>query len=131
MDDLTATRLCAEAMGWTCKGKDADNFSGETRHFRVYQDGEPIYGIGDGWVMQRWEPLKDDAQAMALVKRFDLRLWKDPHRENSQEWGVCQYGAKSELEIQRDADLNRAIVYCVAKMQADHCAPASNNAAEK
>jgi hypothetical protein len=114
LDDLTATRLCAEAMGWECKGPLEGNFGGEDRHYRVYENGEPIYGIGDGWVMQKYRPLHDDAQAMALVKRFMLAV----------DFFVQKVSAPpthpQDIFVYFDEDgeaANRAIVYCVAKMQ--------------
>ena len=70
MDDLEATRLCAEAMElpqpienrngaiW-CGGHTTRGFSGK----------EP-YRVGG----LHYKPLHDDAQAMALVKRFRLNV---------------------------------------------------------
>jgi hypothetical protein len=92
---LEMTRLCAEAMGleWVAdwlvcpKGDDHD-----------YSD---TYG---------YDPLHDDAQAMAILKKFHLTV----DDSNSGDWFVVGIGgAQGE-----HADLNRAIVECVAKMQA-------------
>lgn len=87
MDDLMMTELCAQAMGVALMGSDV-----------------PL-----------WNPLKDDAQAMALVKKFmlevdafsncvDLPALRDP---------------KGIYTTYSDESLNRAIVECIAKMQFD------------
>jgi hypothetical protein len=107
--DLEMTRLCAEAL---C--------------------GEALVEHGRVWLVQREEsgawsmeshvyfnPLHDDAQAMALVKRFKLHPVYDAE---DQVWHCVTivhgfYGRASVL--------NRAIVECVAKMQAgaEKCKP--------
>ena len=94
LDDLTITRLCAEAMGF--------GFS--------------------GWVAEQWRPLVDKAQAMELVEKF--HLWIIPSSRPSfkgyfvatpSTWLVEQlHFADSDYAI---ADLLRAICLCVAKMQ--------------
>ena len=106
MDDLTATRLCAEAMG-------------------IEVNMRPIRGtIMRHWYMKghvetEYNPLYDDAQAMALVKKFKMTvcwtnaiygLWR------ARVWYEGKTGAIGE-EFDND-DLNRAIVYCVSAMQA-------------
>lgn len=66
-----------------------------------------------------WNPLKDDAQAMALVK--ELRLTVYARALGADRWWRVE---DWNLEYGRDVDLNRAIVECVAKMQtAKACAP--------
>ena len=102
MTDLELTKLCAEAMGYPPPN---DDFS--------YEDDE-------GSV--RWyTPLIDDAQAMALVKKLDLRIGQSfksvskrvyaytPAESDDPEYSYAENW---------DADLNRAICECVAKMQA-------------
>lgn len=97
MTDLEMTRLCAEAMGF-------DNL--------VYSDGWPFTyreAFGSVAMADKYTPLTNDAQAMALVKKF--RLFIDGSRESY--WQVhCapDYGSFN-------SDLNRAIVECVAKMR--------------
>lgn len=89
---LEMTRLCAEAMGleWVAdwlvcpKGDDHD-----------YSD---TYG---------YDPLHDDAQAMALVKKFKLILARRHVMSDD-----------NTVTVFRDQGENRAIVECVAKMQA-------------
>lgn len=108
MTDLEMTKLCAEAMGWEIKPAEI----GPDR-WRVYVDGEPTYGIGEMWIIGRYKPLEDDAQAMALVKKLKLGIVEP---DSNGWWTVCRieddYGYS-------DKDLNRAIVECVAKMQED------------
>ena len=63
------------------------------------------------WPFQIWNPLHDDAQAMALVKWFGMEM----SRAQTGEWFVRHFLCGSEAII--NTDLNRAIVECVAKMQ--------------
>ena len=99
MTDLEITRLCAEAMG----------------------DGEPIArawprdgGMPTCYVLighdETYDPLHDDAQAMALVKKFGLTVSKDPDGNYHAMGQICEWPCNS-------TDLNRAICECVAKMQ--------------
>ena len=92
MTDLEMTRLCAESMGlWFghSKSDDTDN---------LYVSKTAISGP---WEV--YDPLHDDAQAMALVKKFP---------------GYCLHALTCELEVEPEKrDFNRAIVECVAKMQ--------------
>ena len=59
-----------------------------------------------------YRPLLDGRQAMELVRRFRLRI-EGSYPLGEQEWVVWQGGNRIEA---RNADLNRAIVECVAKM---------------
>lgn len=101
MTDLEATRLCAEAMGI----HGVHEWEG-----KIY-GRRPYYMLG---LPSLYDPLHDDAQCMALVKRFGLDM----------EWffgfspvpAVIVSGGKFASE--KTCDLNRAVVYCVAKMQA-------------
>ena len=92
MDDFEITKLCAKALG------------------------APLMGSN----VPLWNPLRDDAQAMALVKKFQIAIaWS---------W-VGQVGCMSRRDAELDEnkrhdniqctykDLNRAICECVAKMQ--------------
>lgn len=121
MTDLEATRLCAVAMGWKHLGAVGvpyvpyhtpdDAFwclSGGNDWWldpEGYRICGPCQGIPD--------PLHDDAQAMALVKR--LRL--DVQSLKEVQWLVSCPKRDALAEYVKDADLNRAIVYCVAAMQ--------------
>ncbi len=103
MTDLEMTKLCAEAMGWS-----------------IGLHVDPRLNDGRWWVIETcddgshhgfyYNPLVDDSQAMELVKRFDLGLDKV-----GLEWGVLRSGYDGDVV---NKDLNRAIVECVAKMQA-------------
>jgi hypothetical protein len=81
------TKLCAEAlgMGWL-------------------SDGPPYWPDG-----RLFDPLNNDAQALALVKKFDTAISK-----TGDHCRVTMFGADRWFE---STDLNRAIVECVAKMR--------------
>lgn len=97
MTDLEMTKLCAEAMGYGW------NVVAET-----------VYCTHDGLDKFIYRPLHDDAQAMALVKKFDIDITK-----LDDFWDVNLWPEDGSTLIHSlDADLNRAIVECVAKMQA-------------
>ena len=95
MTDLEITRLCAEAMGVTLLGKGTEAF-GPSEH--------------DGMLVTfPYNPLKIDAQAMALVKKFRVLVGTD-----GELWtAFIPWGGRSI----RNLNLNRAICECVAKMQ--------------
>ena len=81
MTDLEITRLCADAM------------------------------LPDIYLHPKFDPLHDDAQAMALVKKFGIEIHSRTDRNG---WYA---GINEEDEMTPHADLNRAICECVAKMQ--------------
>lgn len=95
MTDLEITKLCAGAMGIDAL---------------ALEQGTLPY-----------DPLHDDAQAMALVKKFQIVIERDPKR--SDYFGVTLFpprfdGRNQQTQVVRNApDLNRAICECVAKMQ--------------
>ena len=110
MTDLEITKLCAEAMG--------------VEAHLVENSGLFIFtrGFGSVALAEKYDPLHDDAQAMALVKKLDLNIIK-----LDDEWWVhesphiCDYIATAEQHDVTDwgaydKDLNRAICECVAKM---------------
>jgi hypothetical protein len=94
MTDLEMTKLCAEAMGYT------------------YADGmaEAKGRHGEWETSHTWPytPLTNDAQAMALVKRFHLDIFGS----EGTVWCVS-FGAPEVIS----ESLNRAIVEAIAKMQ--------------
>lgn len=99
MDDLTITKLCAEAMGWKL-----EEFS---RGFRCRdEDNYIVCIIGKSSVPENYDPLHDDAQAMALVKQFPIQCI-----------GAMWEAVKSHNPTTQRFDLNRAICECVAKVQ--------------
>jgi hypothetical protein len=118
MTDLEMTRLCAEAMGIEVgRMLQADLW--------VSYDEDAPAGFSF------YAPLRDDAQAMALVKRFGLTVRADVDIcgiEDGGDWIVycCDprrwQNADKGVYLPQTArigsfDLNRAIVECVAKMQ--------------
>ena len=104
MTDLEITKACAEAMG-----------------FSVI-DSHGVYGLlcgrelDSGYGEGLFDPLHDDAQAMALVKKFGLNISWGPERFN--EWcvWVIVVGQINAVSSQ-GPNLNRAICECVAKLQ--------------
>lgn len=93
MTNLEITRACAEAMGLE----------------RLAVNGaEVVIGMTPNRYVYR--PLHDDAQAMALVKRFRLEVYCEPEHDDL--W-LCN---ERNGEASMHADLNRAICLCVAKM---------------
>ena len=121
MTDLEITKLCAKAMGLTESIR-----QGLEPYFYVNEDVSQWVFCGQDristlWKSYRYDPLHDDAQAMALVKKFELRI--DRNFEDGGEglvWTVThhlcmKYGGISSFD---NRNLNRAICECVAKMQA-------------
>ena len=101
MTDLEMTRLCAEAMGldvWL------EPHRGTIMRYHYWKDN----------VAEQYSPLHDDAQAMALVKKFQLNLG---FNKEDEDWVVESIDEGKEWCIGIRHDLNRAIVECVAKMQ--------------
>ena len=99
MGDLEMVRKCAEVM----QVELCERHSHDWPHYFDAARGEWGEDV-------RYDPLTNDAQAMELVKKFDLEI----RRPHSDEWWVMGnglYGASVG-----DADLNRAIVRCVAAM---------------
>ena len=94
MTDLEITKLCAEAMGV--------DFSKGFGTITCKECGE--IGIP-------YDPLHDDAQAMALVKKFQLQVdWS----AGDLVWINNRRGSYAKAD---PADLNRAICECVANME--------------
>lgn len=108
MTDQEIIRLCAEAM------EPRATLPGSSRIWGVASRFGPTRTV-ETWVLSAYNPLNDDAQAMALVKKFDLNTAKIADCD----WVVW----RSRIDGHRDemcnsADYNRAICECVAKMQA-------------
>ena len=101
MTDLEITKLCAEAMGL-----EVPSWSVKATVLTVYDSAG---------VLSRYDPMHDDTQAMALVKKFKLNI-------RPADWlPRWHWRVGNELTIQPmsiNTDLNRAICECVAKMQA-------------
>lgn len=102
MTDLEMTKLCAEAVEpkWTGVGS-----SNIWRYVSGWSQGDRRE---ERYVRSTYDPLHDDAQAMALVKKLRLTVGAWP-----ESFHVIGKGADTWND-----DLNRAIVECVVKMQA-------------
>lgn len=109
MDDLEMTKLCAHAMGIVVE---VCNYAGG-REFLVIT--ESAY---------RYNPLHDDEQAMALVKKMNLYI--SPPGVNQyapQGWfarsrKTSKNGVRGGGVMGFSQDINRAICLCVAQMEA-------------
>lgn len=112
MSDLEITKLCAEAMGFS------------------WSEPMPIdhqvfvwvsVGTGSNAHGERYDPLHSDAQAMALVKRFDLCIGQGPKsvytRVNVWTGMNCEDEPGYSYAEDVNGDLNRAICLCVANLQ--------------
>ena len=113
MSDTEITRLCAEAMG-----------------LDVADDAEPVhYWQGRNPAsLHRYDPLHDDAQAMALVKRFDMVIERNGGGRAGEPgmrelWAATLFVARPKVKgadtfvVRNAPDLNRAICECVAKLE--------------
>ena len=99
MTDLELTKLCAEAVG-------ADVFESEVPEY----SGRLWIKVNDFMrKVHPYDPLHDDGQAMALVKKFHVWVggWLNDDMVSVSMDGKYLSAANT---------LNRAIVECVAKM---------------
>jgi hypothetical protein len=109
MTDLEMTKLCAEAMGIDFGPElAATNDIQARQHEAMMKERIAAY-----------DPLHDDAQCFALVKRFHMFiegrwLFSD---EKTRPWEVEINDGEDSAWQAANSDLNRAIVECVAKMQ--------------
>ena len=116
MTDLEMTRLGAEAM-------DIDlhfpaSLGGRKEDYLLPHMDQNGRFLGGYWWGEDgvYDPLHDDAQAMALVKKFKLLVNNGVGHSSTDLWHVQTQDDRDEsVECN---DLNRAIVECVAKMQA-------------
>lgn len=104
MTDLEITRLCAEAMGGHLIGT-------EWIVPRFVAHGTPPEA--NLYSMPVYDPLHDDAQVMALVKRFHILIGNLSIADR------FHFTASVDaVRWHKNLDLNRAICECVAKLQA-------------
>lgn len=143
MDDLEITKACALAMGWKHLGAVGVELSEAERGSPSRADkAYPgklwcLSGGNDWWLNPEGyhvcgpcqgipDPLHDDAQAMALVKRFHLSITPE---FDSTEWSIEAWARRNPVALEKeygvkvlvaaqDADLNRAICLCVARLPA-------------
>ena len=80
-----------------------------------YNDDEVWVGTDDEQ-QYNYDPLHDDAQAMALVKRFCMTIDRP---DDDGDWGATVWRSEDDPVCACRKDLNRAIVECVAKMRRD------------
>jgi len=108
MTDLEMTKLCAEAMG---KPIILSTDGLGIGHIMINESS----GSATSFNIYNYDPLHDDAQAMALVKKFRLFIAHDD-TDFWVEWAGT-IGGKDKVSWRAHPDINRAIVECVAKMQ--------------
>ena len=97
MTDLEITRLCAEAMGYE------------------YSDASGTVCVSKAGV-GNYDPLHDDAQAMALVKKLGIAVYHECRYPDSRVvWIAWRMGDPSTKIV--NSDLNRAACECVAEIQ--------------
>ena len=102
MTDLEITQLCAEAMEYL-------PFPEYRLSTKDFTGMEVIVSSGARAAHFYYDPLHDDAQAMALVKKFELNILRQDDA-----WTVLPPTTK--YRGAGDYYLNRAICLCVAKM---------------
>jgi hypothetical protein len=130
------TKLCAEAMG--------------LRLIPAYRKGTILYDEGqhdwNGLMYSRdgnhlfvqsgaYNPLHDDAQALALVKKFDLCVEyeayvNERHDGWIDDWRVRNHVMERKI-IGRNPNLNRAIVEAVATLQQERATATVQNSREE
>jgi len=99
MNDLEMIKKCAEKMGY-----DVSTDIHGVVFFRTDGTKQPE--------RHDYDPLHDDAQAMALVKKMQLTICCNWGAADSHKWEA--YGENNKSIFNKD--LNRAIVECVAKL---------------
>lgn len=112
MNDLEITLQCAKALGLTIYST------------YVFDDppNSPFPNARCVWVREYhdpFDPLHDDAQAMALMKKLSLNIGCPFDKDASPGWEVWpdRETDTEPLIAAMNPDLNRAVVECVAKMQ--------------
>lgn len=102
MTDLEITKACAEAMGLSHEWDSLD---------RVFLIGTCDEHSPHPKLWELYDPLHDDAQAMALVKHLKLEI---RYYNGECAWGV--FPANQVAGSYQYKDLNRAICECVYKL---------------
>lgn len=105
MTDLEITKACAEAMGLKIIATAGDGPD-------VYVEG-PSYPGRQGYDIYFFN---DDAQAMALVKKFGLLIGRGNFVTKRR---IVMFPGKPESAAmcESETEINKAICECVAKMQ--------------
>src|SRR5690242_935885 len=115
MTDLDMVKSCAKAMGYIERDDSNDEVMWDHQQPEhqisvIDPHAAPIRSIID------YDPLNNDGQAMALVKKHYLEI--TPHNDGSHiVFIVRRFGTLSKPGPSTESDdLNRAIVQCVAEM---------------
>ena len=111
MTDLEMTKLCAEAMGEVLVNHDDEGL-----WILCPREQRESWSI-NGEPCKPYHPLGDDAQAMALMKKFHIQLTKTL-RTPADPFGMWIATRTDKFMSEPNHDLNRAIVECVARLQA-------------
>jgi len=114
MDDLTIVKRCAEAMGWQNVRVNVLAMPGIHKH--------PPFVVSSATgtsVDELYDPLHDDAQAMALVKKFHLIVEPSGMTATSVWWVQAWHNDRMKWEGAENADLNRAICECIANLKSE------------
>lgn len=133
MDDKEITKLCAEAMGWKHLGavgvlplegeekRDYANRADAAGKLWCYSlqndwwtdpDGRSVCGPCQGIP----DPLHNDEDAMALVKKLRVQIHADPRT-----WWASLWVDQEMYDSADHEDINMAICECVANMQRAQC----------
>lgn len=116
MNDLEIVKLCAQAMGLELV-KRPDH--------AITDPNSTVYYLAERF-STIYRPLHDDAQAMAMVRKFGLCVYHDLLRPNEPwdiEYEVLREGPEGErypiktVATAQGADLLRTICLCVAAPQ--------------
>lgn len=99
MTDLEMIKRCAETSG-----------------IEVFEHADQLWCNFRNVGNQVYNPLTNDAQAMALVKKFTMLLMIDYDAAENEIWSVTAWNGNAGewTRHYKNADLNRAIVECVA-----------------
>ena len=115
MTDIELTKRCAERMGLAID--DGPNNGGGANNTGIDVMGRLVLDWHNGVF---YDPLHDDAQAFALVEKFDILLFKPDGKwqaVHAAEWNKGHpgmYVCDQRMTWGESANLNRAIVSCVA-----------------
>lgn len=101
MNDLEMVEQSAAAMGWRTSRVSNKVFYCPDEQTSV------LKGI--------WNPLKDDSQAMALVKKLGLSI-SAPYGDDPDRAYYVSFVAMANGPCTEHTNLNRAIVECAAKI---------------
>jgi hypothetical protein len=115
MTDLEMTKLCAEAIGVEWCAVPLDGTSGLACYLDPSMKSKALQA-------RIYDPLHNDAQAMALVKKLRLHInsFHGAALLEKERWWEVEHNDGKQATIAKHADLNRAIVECVAKRDDPH-----------